>query len=92
MNILESQQKILEFCAIPRTSNELAAILNLNKSEVYLLIKNLMRSKKLIKKGDDKRRANPALFIRAVDAPVVVAVDDNTTNNFHAHNPFGLKL
>jgi hypothetical protein len=51
-----------------------------------------MRSKKLIKKGDDKRRSNPALFIRAVDAPVVVTVDDNTTNNFHAHNPFGLKL
>jgi len=90
MNILDAQNKILDFCSISRTSNELAAMLNLNKNEVYLLTKNLMQSKKLIKKGDDKRRANPALFIRVVDVPVVV-VDDNATNNFYAHNPFGLK-
>jgi hypothetical protein len=90
MNIIDAQNKILDFCSISRTSNELAAMLNLNKSEVYLLTRNLMRSKKLIKKGNDKRRANPALFIRAVDVPVVV-IDDNTTNNFYAHNPFGLK-
>ena len=91
MNILDAQNKILDFCSISRTSNELAAMLNLNKSEVYLLLKNLVRNRRLIKKGDDKRRANPALFIRVVDVPVVV-IDDNTTNNFHAHNPFGLKL
>ena len=91
MNILESQKKILEFCAVPRTSSELAAMLDLNKSEVYLLLKNLVRCKQLNKKSDDKRRTNPAFFVRAIDVPIIV-FDDNKTNNFHAHNPFGLKL
>jgi hypothetical protein len=89
MDILDAQQKILAFCSIARTSDEIAAMLELKKTEVYSILKNLVRCKKLTKKGDDKRRTNPALFIRAVDVPVIV-IDDNKTNNFHAHNPFGL--
>ena len=89
MDILEAQRKILEFCFVARTSVEIAAMLDLTKSEVYPLLKNLVRCRKLTKKGDDKRRANPAFFTSAVPAPPVV-VDNNKTNNFHAHNPFGL--
>jgi hypothetical protein len=89
MDILEAQRKILEFCFIARTSAEIAAMLELKRGETYPLLKNLVRCRKLTKKGDDKRRANPAFFTSAVPAPPVV-VDDNKTNNFHAHNPFGL--
>jgi DNA-binding IclR family transcriptional regulator len=89
MNILDLQRKILEFCFIARTSSEIAEMLELKRNKIYPLLKNLVKCRKLNKKGDDKRRANLAFFTIAVLAPPVV-IDDNKTNNFHAHNPFGL--
>jgi predicted transcriptional regulator len=91
MNILESQKKILEFCVVPRTSVEIVEMLGMQRTPVYLLLRNLISCKELIKKGNNKNRVKPAVFI------ITAATQTNEsikmqTNNFYAHNPFGLKL
>jgi hypothetical protein len=89
MNILESQQKILEFCAMPRTFNEIVDMLDLSKRMTGAILKNLTLSKQLIKHGSIKKRSvtftKPSfIFIKPVEVP------HTETNNFYAHNPFGL--
>jgi hypothetical protein len=91
MNILESQKKILEFCAMPRTLNEIVEMLDLSKRMTGAILKNLTLSKQLIKHGSLKKRSvtftKPSfIFIKPVELP------HTETNNFYAHNPFGLKL
>jgi len=90
MNIIESQKKILEFCAIPRTLNEIVEMLDLSKRMTGAILKNLTLSKQLIKHGSLKNRSvtftKPSfIFIKPVEVP------RTETNNFYAHNPFGLK-
>ena len=91
MNILESQRKILEFCAVPRTLDEIIEMLDLSKRMTGSMLKNLTLSKQLIKHGSIKNRSvtftKPSfIFIKPVEVP------HTETNNFYAHNPFGLKL
>ena len=91
MNILESQKKILEFCAMPRTLNEIVEMLDSSKRMTGAILKNLTLSKQLIKHGSIKNRSitftKPSfVFIKPVEAPHI------ETNNFYAHNPFGLRL
>ena len=91
MNILESQQKILEFCSMPRTLDEIVEMLDSNKRMTGAILKNLTLSKRLIKHGSFKKRSvtftKPSfIFIKPVEVP------RTETNNFYAHNPFGLKL
>jgi DNA-binding transcriptional regulator GbsR (MarR family) len=90
MNILDAQQKILEFCSMPRTLNEIVEMLDLSKRMTSAILKNLTLSKQLIKHGSLKKRSvtftKPSfVFIKPVDVP------RTETNNFYAHNPFGLR-
>jgi hypothetical protein len=90
MNILESQKKILEFCTMPRTLSEIVEMLDLSKRMTGAILKNLIFSKQLIKHGSIKNRSvtftKPSfIFIKPVEVP------RTETNNFYAHNPFGLK-
>ena len=92
MNILESQKKILEFCAMPRTLDEIVDMIGLTKRMTGAILKNLTLSKQLIKHGNIKNRSitftKPSfIFIKPVEAP-----PHKETNNFYAHNPFGLRL
>jgi len=91
MNILESQRKILEFCKTPRTSVEIEKMLGLQKTSVYILLRNLVSCKEITKKGNNKNRIKPATFITTIATKSVERLETET-NNFYAHNPFGLKL
>ena len=91
MNILESQKKILEFCSMPRKLDEIVDMLGLTKRMTGAILKNLTLSKQLIKHGSIKNRSitftKPSfIFIKPVEVP------HKETNNFYAHNPFGLRL
>ena len=89
MNILDSQRKILEFCVVPRTSVEIEKMLGLQKTSVYILLRNLVFCKEIIKKGNSKNRVNPAVFI-AISSTKTNEDMKIKANNFYAHNPFGL--
>jgi len=91
MNILESQKKILEFCVVPRTSVEIVEMLGLRRNLVYILLRNLVSCNEITKKGNNKSRAYPAFFTTTTAAEANESVKMQT-NNFYAHNPFGLKL
>jgi hypothetical protein len=91
MNILDAQQKILEFCTMPRTLLEIVEMLDSNKRMTGAILKNLTLSKQLIKHGNLKNRSvtftkSSFIFIQPLEVP------HKETNNFYAHNPFGLRL
>jgi len=76
---------------MPRTLDEIVEMLDSNKRMTGAILKNLTLSKRLIKHGSFKKRSvtftKPSfIFIKPVEVP------RTETNNFYAHNPFGLKL
>jgi DNA-binding MarR family transcriptional regulator len=81
---------IERFCVTPKTSRAIAEHLGLHPSSVYGYLSGLQRRKRLEKRGDDKRRANPATFVTLRPAPVVLSDNANAVIA-NAHNPFGLR-
>ena len=87
MNILESQQQILSFCMIPRTSSEIAKMLGLKRNSIYPMLNNLVLSKELKKTGNKKRQSDIFTNTKVIHQ---VVQQKQLHDNFHAHNPFGL--
>ena len=87
MNILESQQQILSFCMIPRTSSEIATMLGLKRNSIYPMLNNLVLSKELKKTGNKKRQSDIFTNTKVIHQ---VVQQKQLHDNFHAHNPFGL--
>lgn len=82
---------IERFCSEPKTTSQIAQHLGIDQSSVYAYLSALQRYKRLAKRGDDKRRANPATFVTLRLEPVV-PIENTNLIIAHAHNPFGLRL
>lgn len=81
---------IERFCTEPKTTSQIAQHLGIDQSSVYVYLSALQRYKRLAKRGDDKRRANPARFVTLRLEPVV-PIENTNPIIAHAHNPFGLR-
>jgi DNA-binding transcriptional ArsR family regulator len=90
---MSTQKEILEYCIKPKTSVELAEHFGLSKATIYTHLHTLQRSGKIEKRGDDKRKAAPAIFITIRQAPKPTPSNGEYENLAitRAHNPFGLK-
>ena len=86
----ETFDAIERFCVTPRTSRAIAEHLGLHPSSVYGFLSGLQRRKRLEKRGDDKRRVMPAVFVTLRPEATVPTENDNLMI-VHAHNPFGLR-
>jgi predicted ArsR family transcriptional regulator len=86
-------QKIINYCQEPRTAKEITAHLGMNKDTIYSHLNNLQRAGMLDKRGDGRRRVEPARFIVTRQAPKATESSENYENLVltYAHNPFGLK-
>lgn len=80
---------IERFCVEPKTTSQIAQHLGIDQSSVYVYLSALQRYKRLAKRGDDKRRNNPAKFVTLRLEPVV-PIDNANPMIAHAHNPFGI--
>ena len=87
-------QKIINYCQEPRTTKEIAAHLGMNKDTIYTHLNNLQRNGIIDKRGDGRRRIEPARFIVTRQAPVATESTEHYENLVitHAHKPFGLRL
>ena len=90
---MSTQQKIINYCQEPRSTQEIAEYLNMNKDTIYTHLSKLQRNGTIEKRGDGRRRVEPARFIVTRHAPVATESTDNYENLVikHAHNPFGLQ-
>ena len=81
MNILESQQQILSFCMIPRTSSEIATMLGLKRNSIYPMLNNLVLSKELKKTGNKK---DSLTFLGSPGRKVAYIIEDTVFQNIYA--------
>ena len=90
---MSTQQKIINYCQEPRTTKEIATYLGMNKDTIYTHLNNLQRNGIIDKRGDGRRRVEPARFIVTRQAPVATESTLEYENLVitHAHNPFGLR-
>jgi predicted ArsR family transcriptional regulator len=91
---MNTQQKILKFCLTPQIVIDIAEHCGLEKASIYSHLLTLQRSGKIEKRGDGKRRANPAVFVTIKKPPVATESTDEYQNLvlIWAHNPFGSRL
>ena len=90
---MSTQQKILKYCADPRSCIEIAEHCGLQTSDIYTVLGALQRHNKIQKIGDGRRKGHPAVFMTVRQAPVATASTDDYENLVvkFAHNPFGIK-
>ena len=86
-------QKIINYCQVPRTTEEISNHLGISKDTIYTHLSNLQRNDKMEKIGDGRRRVSPARFVVTRHAPVATASTEDYENLVvkFAHNPFGIK-
>ena len=86
-------EKIINYCQEPRSNKEISEYLGINKDTIYTHLNNLQRNGMIEKRGDGRRRVEPARFVVTRKAPVATASTEHYENLVitHAHNPFGLK-
>lgn len=91
---MSTQQKIINYCQEPRTTKEIATYLGMNKDTIYTHLNNLQRNGIIDKRGDGRRRVEPARFVVTRQAPVATESTPEYENLVitYAHNPFGLRL
>lgn len=91
---METKDKILSFCLTPRTAKEISAHIDVGTAGIYTQLLRLQRLNLIEKKGDGRRRANPATFVTVRGAPTVSKIIDGLENLAikHAHNPFQIKV
>ena len=91
---MSTQQKIINYCQEPRTTKEIATYLGMNKDTIYTHLNNLQRNGIIDKRGDGRRRVEPARFVVTRQAPVATESTPEYENLVitHAHAPFGLCL
>lgn len=90
---MSTQQKILKYCADPRSCIEIAEHCGLQTGSIYTVLGALQRHNKIQKIGDGRRKDRPAVFMTVRQAPVATESTDDYENLIitHAHNPFGIK-
>lgn len=91
---MSTEQKIINYCQEPRSTKEIAEYLNMNKDTIYTHLNRLQRNGTIEKRGDGRRRVEPARFVVTRQAPVATESTPDYENLVitHAHNPFGLRL
>jgi sugar-specific transcriptional regulator TrmB len=80
---MRTADKVMAFCVIPRTAQELADHCKIQRSSIYSQLERL-QVKGLLKRFGRE----PAMYVVAV--PVEVVIEENLVIK-HAHNPFGLR-
>lgn len=90
---MSTLQKIINYCQEPRTTKEIAEYLSMNKDTIYTHLNRLQRNGTIEKRGDGRRRVEPARFIVTRQAPKATESTEHYENLVltHAHNPFGIK-
>ncbi len=91
---MSTEQKIINYCQEPRSTKEIAEYLNMNKDTIYTHLNRLQRNGTIEKRGDGRRRVEPARFVVTRQAPVATESTPDYENLAitHAHAPFGLHL
>ena len=82
---MKTGDKIVAFCAKPRTAQELADHCKVQRSSIYSALGRLQMKGLLKRLGDN---TEPATYV--VSKPQVVEYHENLVIK-HAHNPFGLR-
>lgn len=87
---MNTPQTILKYCSVPRTVTDISNHIRMDRSSIYSILSSLQRSNKLEKRGDNKRRSNPATFV-AMRLPPEASENTDEYENLaikHAHNWF----
>jgi predicted transcriptional regulator len=84
---MKTLDKIVAFCAAPKTAQELADHCKVQRSSIYSALGRLQMKGIVTRLGDGKERATYVLA-----QPSLTKIDDYENLVIkHAHNPFGLQ-